>query len=355
MGIAYSPPDKVVHYDIDASSSECLRAGLHTAVQKAGWEVDRAIENGYVYLLTSPQKDTLQCKVRIRDTGRRAIGFGGTVTGPNCIDITFLSFDEMHVSHVFVLGWRGPSDAALFGIPPRRLRLHVTPCQIFTYIPGGFEAGSAVMGGIPFIDPNALEGGEHCADEDNELKTTQAWWACGDLSAAGYFWHQPTFRNHWVGACNSTLHNSELMKQTDAEDDKSLLRLVPPNKPARFMYAYAAINYWAPVMMRWMGTEEPLCFDPLLAWNTNHPVKIRGQFWDAFVRTKHVDPESPLVFEEMPWFAYSSGGRQGTPEAPHWYQTTDISTVYLRDPGVTRLECGHEEEEPPPSLSNYVY
>lgn len=337
MGIAYSPPDKVVHYDIDAGSSSCLRAGLHAAVLKAGWETDAAIENGYVYLLTSPQDGSLQCKVRIQDTGRTLLW--GVVT----IDITFLSADETYESPAFLL----------FYTPGRRLRVHVTPCQIFTYRAGiTDQTGNSIMGGIPYIDPNALTGGEHCADEDNALKTLQAWWVCGDLDTIRYSGGTLTFRNAWTAGSNATLHNDDLTVQGSASQEESLLRLLPPNKPIRFQYSFGNINAWYPVMMRWMGTEEPLCLDPHLAWNTEHPVKLRGQLWDAFVRTQHVPPEDPLIFEDLPWFAYSSNPREGS---PHWYQATDIATVYLRDPGVTVIECGEEEPPPPSGLSNYAY
>lgn len=342
MGIAYSPPDRVIHADIDASTSLCLRNGLHKAALLAGWEIDRAITDGYVYLLTSPQKASLQMKVQVHDTGR--------IVYPDVpvIDLIFMSADEVNKSASFVIEYGGI----------RRIRAHVGPCQIFTYRAGVVdEPRNAVMGGIPFVDPNALDGEAHCADDDNSLKTTTAWWACGDLSTADYFWPVRTFRDHWVAYSNATQHNSDFLSQAISygSSDLPVLRLVPANKPGPVQDSLGIINLFVPMMMRWMGTEEPLNFDPLIAWNTAHPVKVRGQLWDAFVRTKYVPPESPLMFEDLPWFAYSSNEPQFSYGALHWYQTTDLSTVYLREPGITMMDCSEAPPEPSPELSNYVY
>ena len=338
MGIAYSPPDRVIHADIDASTSVCIRNGLHLAVQKAGWEIDMAITNGYVYLLTSPQRDTLQMKVQIQDTGRHPVG-------RNVIDVIFMSADEVNKSTIFVLQY----GAGL------RLRAHITPCQIFTYRPGRFDLAGAVMGGVPFIDPNALSGEPHCADDDNGIETVTAWWACSDLSTADYVRGVTTFRNSWVASCNASQHNSEFRTWVNLSGtgaDGPQVRLVPPNKPTGFAYNFGNNNFAYPVMMRWQGTDEPLCFDPFIAWALNHPVKIRGQIWDAFIRTKHVPPEQPFIMDDIPFFAYSSNPQEGTPA--HWYQTTDICTLYLREPGLTTFGC---TDEPPsePTESNYVY
>ena len=339
MGIAYSPPNRVIHADMDASTSECLRTGLHAAVLRAGWEIDRAITNGYVYLLTSPQDPGLQMKVQIHDTDR-----GIWPPGRKALDIVFMSADEANRSYPYALTYGAG----------QRLRAHITPCQIFTFRAGStLEYATAVMGGVPFIDPNALASGEHCSDEDNDIETTVAWWSCGDLSTSGYGQPASSFRAHWVGSCNAVQHNAVFSRGVQDGAENTTLRLVPPNKPTVFFYNYGASNFSYPLMMWWMGTEEPLCLDAFLAWNPQHPVKVRGQVWDAFIRTKHVPPEDPFVMDALPFFAYSSNQSEGFP-SPHWYQTTDICTLYLRDPGVTVFTC--EGEPPPPSeLSNYVY
>ena len=348
MGIAYSPPDRVVHVEFPADTSECIRNALHTAVQKAGWEIFEEIENGWVYLLTSPQDPVLQCKVKIQDTGR----FSFIYSGAPLVDLTWMSVDETMVSPPFGLKWGTTySDEP----PPRMLRAHITPCQIFTYRKGGVGGpGNLVMGGIPFIDPNALSG-DHCADEDNELKTLRAFWAGGDVENIFNAYGTSTFRAGWTCHFFATLHNDDLVSVTTPElfYMDPLLRLVPYNRATHFWEAYANINDDYPVIIRWMGTEEPLCFDPFIAWNSAHPVKIRGQLWDAFVRTQYVPWEDPLAFESYAWFSYSNGERQGSP-TPHIYSTGDLYTLYLRDPGLIHLGC---EGTPEPEVggSNYVY
>ena len=333
MGVAYSPPDKVVHADIDASSSHCLRQGLHRAVLKAGWEIVRTVTDGYVYLLTSPQDPILQSKVRIQDTGKPAL-----------VDIVFMDVEEEHLSGAYVIRWD----------PSFRLRAHITPCQIFTYMAG--VTGNAVMGGIPFVDPNALEStADGCADEDNDLKTTRAWWSSSDLSTGDYFWGVPCFRTSWNTGCSATLHNNDFVSETGPFiGDACRLRITILQKPEYFQGAYGSVNFAYPLLLRWTGTEEPLSLDPFLAWNSAHPLKIRGQVWDAFYRTKFAEWESPLTFDALNWFSYSTGDRTMSGTSPFIYSPGDLFTLYLRDPGLTYFECDEEEPEPP-AESNYAY
>jgi hypothetical protein len=340
MGIAYSPPDRVVHADIDASTSHCLRQGLHTVALLAGWAVDRATEEGYVYILTSPQDASLECKVQIEDTG------GTVFPGNGCIGVRFLSMSEEFASPAFPLRYGPPyrSDEP----EPGRLRVHATPCQLFTYYPGkgsGLGEAQCIMGGIPFIDPNALEGtAERCADEDNGLKTTQAFWFAGDTASC--------LRNSWKCNSSATLHNTAFTVHSGLHwDEDALLRMLPVQRPAAFQERFGNINAWYPVMMRWTGTEEPLCWDPFIAWHHEHPVKVRGQLWDALVRTRFAAWESPLTFDDLAFFSYSNG-KQDLPG--HVYSAGDLFTLYLRDPGLIRIECDAPEPGAP-AESNYAY
>lgn len=331
MGVAYSPPDRVIHADIDASASHCLRQGLHRAVQLAGWEIHDTVENGCLYILTSPQDPALQMKVLIEDTGRIAYGFRPL------IDVIFMDTAEEHLSSRYGL-WYGPG---------RRIRAHITPCQIFTYVASTTGTSSVVSGGIPFIDPNALAATiVRCADEDNELKTWRAWWAVSDDS-------EGSFHTGWTAGIFAAHHNDEFISQTAHAYDNSRLRLLPVQRPEYFQPTMGNANFAYPLILRWRRTEEPLHLDPLIAWAGNHPVKIRGQLWDAVVRTKYVPWESPLLFEDLLWFSYSMGEAIGYP--PHYYQQGDLFTLYLRDPGITYFECDEPEPEPEPGESNYAY
>lgn len=340
MGIAFSPPDKVVHADINASSSECLRNGLHLAVQQAGWEINRAVTNGYVYLLTSPQDSALVCKVKIQDTGRTIWPFRPI------IDVTFMTVDENPANSSETYGLVWGNDSA-YGQPVRRVRAHITPCQIFTYVPGIVHNGNAVMGGVPYIDPNALASTiDRCADEDSGEKTWRAVWSARDGG-------QGSFREGWVCGAFTVVHNDQVIHDDVGWYTPQRLRMLPVNRPNGFWGGFGNANYNTPFMMRWIVTEEPLLFDAFIAWNeVISPMKIRGQIWDAFCRAKYVPWESPYVLEDIPFFSYSNGTLAGYP--PHWYQGGDILTLYLRDPGITKFEC--EDTPPPePTESNYVY
>ncbi len=342
MGIAYSPPDQVVHVEFPAHTSECIRTALHTAVQMAGWVVDQALPNGYVYLLTSPQDASLQCKVKIEDTGRTSYLYSGIPL----VDLTWMTVDELKVSQPLGLKY---IDAVTNEPEPRKLRAHIGPCQIFTYYPHQLGGGNAVMGGIPFIDPNALDSTvDRCADEDNDLQTIRAWWCCGDLENLYHVYAADSLRSTWAPIVYSTLHNNDLVTPAAFHHDP-VLRLIVTGRADHFWSAYGRVNDDVPLMMRWMGTDEPLCFDPLIAWNTVHPVKVRGQLWDAFIRAKFVPWESPLAFDALPWFSYSCGDPQ-----EGLYSTGDIYTLYLRDPGLTLLDCDGVEPPEVPG-SNYVY
>ena len=334
MGVAFSPANRVIHADIDASTSACLRNGLHVAAQKAGWEIDRAITSGYVYLLTSPQDDALQCKVLIQDTGRTIWPFR------TVIDVQFLTADEDPAcsSEAYSLEYGSG----------QRIRAHITPCQIFTYLThaGSEKNGKAVMGGVPFIDPNALDSTiELCADQDGE-KTWRAVWSARDGG-------QSCFRDNWTCGTFTTIHNDQILHDDIGLFGVPRLRLIPVNRPNGFAGGYGTANWNTPVMMRWLGSDEPVMWDSFIAWNdVISPMKIRGQIWDAFCRAKFATWESPFVLEDIPFFSYNQGVALGYP--PHWYQGGDIITLYLRDPGLTPFGC-EDTPPPPPEESNYVY
>ena len=337
MGIAYSPKDTVIHAEFPAHSSRCIRSGLHDAFLLAGWQIDRKIEKGYVYVVTSPQDSSLQCKVKVQDNGRRFYGYGGVWV----VDVTWMDMTEEYESIPFALKYVTWAS----GEPePRRLRVHVGPCQMFTYYPGGVTgSANTVMGGIPFIDPNTIPTvtrEERCADEDNEIKTTAAWWCCGDSEVLWNVYGPDTLRTMWTPRSYATLYNEELVKTDTAEvyHKDPLLRLLVINRSDSFWPRFGNSNDDYALMMRWMGTEEPLDYDPLIAWNTEHPVKVRGQLWDSFIRPKYAEWESPLTFDEVEWFSYSCGDHSNDP--PHVYETGDVYTLYLRDPGLTMIDCG---------------
>ena len=340
MSVAYSPPDRVIHADLSAVTSECLRKGLHVAVQMAGWQVDRALENGWVYILTSPQDAALQCKVKIFDTGR-------TIFGGGVIEVQFCSLDEdpAYDSWAYILSYGTYMHTGL----PMRLRVHVTPCQIFTYVPG--QITENVMGGIPYLDPNALASTiERCADEDNEIKIWRFLWSAGNRETVTCVHNVYTFRDAWLCNFSGVVRNDlrENMLVSPFADPR--LRMLPFNRPNSFAGAWGNANWAYPVMMRWMGTDEPLLLDALFTWGQDLlRMPVLGQLWDALVRTKAVPWESPLVFDDIPFFSYSNGRIDN-----HWYSPGDIHTMYLRDPGLTVLDC---PDEPPaaPAESNYAY
>ena len=341
MGIAFSPPDRVVLADIDASTSACFRNGLHLAALKAGWTVDRTVTNGYVYVLTSPQDGTLQCKLLVQDTGR---SIWPPATG-GVIDFTFLTMDEdpAYSSLPYAIRW---GNWYTYGQPTRRLRFHLAPCQMFSYFRGVDAPANAVMGGVPYIDPNALESTlERCADDGSEEKTWRAVWSSSDTNGS--------FRSGYTCGEYCVVHNSGVIRENTGLFNPPRLRLIPVNRPDGFWAGFGTANFNTPLMMRWMGSEEPLLFDAFIAWSSGfQPFRIRGTLWDAFCRAKFATWESPFVLEDIPFFSYTSGYAAGYP--PHWYQAGDILTLYLRDPGVTVYNC--DGEPPPvPEESNYVY
>jgi len=110
------------------------------------------------------------------------------------------------------------------------------------------------------------------------------------------------------------------------------------------------VNWNSPVIMRWLGTDEELWQEPFLGWNDVFlPMWMRGQIWDAVVRTRYAPFQTPVTFDSLPFFVYSDGFNGSS-----WYQTGDIHSLCLRDPGLTTLEC---DAEPPAAAeeSNYVY
>jgi hypothetical protein len=288
LGIAYT--ETVVFDSFAGTSSSLLRDGLHTILTAAGWTVDAALSNGYMYAIESPQG--LTAKVRIQDTGRTI-----PVTDPDlgCIDFQFLSYDETHEGAVHDIGYG----------PGRTFQVHANQCQVFISRPSvNNDIGGSVAGGIPHVTLDALaDQVGACAFDQGELRTTQAWWSQSDYYSFSSTY--ANFRNGYKAANYSALHNSDLMDtQTKSHSGFEALRLIP------VAWTYNVdLDFGTPSPIRWYGNDEPLILDPLIGWGRStpfvNPVYLRGQLWDAVIVSVDNPLEDVRTIDDLDWVNYS--------------------------------------------------
>jgi hypothetical protein len=306
--VAYSH-SRIVVDEVDGTTQANLRAGLHAALELAGW-IAESITDGYKYTIVTRQGLTAACWTGIT-----------SITGTPYITVQFGSADGAQMGLVHRLACTPSRES---------YQVIANECQMFVSLTGKWDLGTDgidatfVCGGVPYIPKDVL------LSDCSAPEITEAWWSSGSRYG---------FRNH-------TSHpNGEYSACFDGE-------LTTGGVEARLQLApltHANIDFFAsmsdpPPKTQWFdGT--PLYTDPLLLWGT--PIaRVRGQIWDAMlgstaqaldheITTEEINPDTGDAYDgEFIWrnFMYSDN------------LATHYSSLYL----LTQVPDGFTE-------SNYAY
>jgi hypothetical protein len=279
MGISYSGK-RIVYRKIRAGSSATMRADLDAALLDAGWQHVRAVDNGFVYELTSPQAFHARCL--IQDQG------GGSLV------VQFMAVDESILGFVHHLIWDvAPGYQIVAGC-----------CQMFLSVPGyaategPFHSSCTVAGGIPCLPPDT---GTECSALGTPSKTlTDCWWSCGN--GDDVFSARPDFRaarlcdgpwSCWCGCRNG------------------VLTLPIPNSTGQLCYfsMTPTNNIGGPPAVVKYGNLQPLLLNAFVGWLWT----IQGTLWDAFLVSNAQILDEQNTYEDV-----DSEGNPATLTAIMW-------------------------------------
>ncbi len=274
VGLALTGQTPAFSDSLRADTRAHLLADLH-GVLSTVWTSFSTFGDGYDYTLTSPQSLSARCR----------IWSPGDAGFPDCIAAQFLSVDGLRVGpkHYIVTN---RSDLAGY-------QVWANQCQVFFAQPGvyrnhwvgGEDGRRSFAGGVPYA--YGPFSGACLAQSPSPGVTTEVWWSCGDVDAAGL--NAPCWRNDYWCACFAACHNAVLRVATSAVRTNSALQIAgifPAAKPFGSLYASA----W-PSGLQWPGsdgaTPQPLFYDPLLGWSTDNAgdAVVRAQLWDACCMT----------------------------------------------------------------------
>ncbi len=261
MPVAYSQ-HKIVNGTLRGDTTANFIADLELQLIAAGWQLDRTLTGGYVYIMTSPDSVTLQAKVLVQDdvdyhTEHPSVdlyNFRGPV-------IRFLNMAETVQSFQYQL--RG---AAVYS----GYQTVVGKSQIFISVPGHDGTGwSALAGGIPALPTdNGV-----CVAGLTPPSITDFWWACGGAQWGFDFRTQAN-----CYACMTYYLNGVAVISPDNNNilpEAGLLCLFPLTSPDT--YSSGVIN-WPTVTYL---AHSVLNIDAFIGWGWN----LRGEIWDAFLQT----------------------------------------------------------------------
>jgi hypothetical protein len=309
MPVAYSH-SRIVVETIDGTTSANLRAGLHAALELAGWSA-APVTGGYKYTITSRQGLTAACWIRD----------GNPLLTPR-VNVQFGSADGSQMGYEHQIVTRAGRES---------YQIIANDCQMFVALEGQWnvapdtDAYLFVCGGVPYIPQDVLLSSDCSAPE-----ILEAWWSSGSTHG---------FRN------NTTHPSSEYSACFDGElttggGSDTRLRLAP--------LAHADSEYRTPAPQTQWFNGDPVYTDPLLLWGS--PVaRVRGQIWDCMmgslpraldheITTEEIDPDSGEPYDyEFVWRNYMYSD-------PSISTTTLYSSLYL----LTQSPDGFTE-------SNYAY
>lgn len=194
----------------------------------------------------------------------------------------------------------------------RRYKVVANRCQFFCYVAGtaADQNGSVICGGVPWIAPTTV-----CSGEPPQPATNLAFWVSTDqgLGSANTTPRTATvMQTHFTEDSDgntSVIYDSAGWAVSDAAYNSSLLLGGNPLGEFRMlaMTPAANISLGSSSLVdntRWFGNGDvgiPLLLEPLVAWadplTPGQPL-IRGQVWDAWIRTDQVAMDTVQTWDD---------------------------------------------------------
>lgn len=247
------------------------------------------------------------------------VGANGTWNNVTVLDATHISLTGSAGTGAYISGGllRSVTHVAdgstIFG---RRFRVVANRCQFFCYVPGiaGDNFGSLMCGGCPWMPPTSA-----CSGEVAAPSTTLGFWISSDRAPLTNPATSPrtscVLNQHYtqdlaLTGNTFTKNDASGWTQSDAAFNTQvtlggntigtfrLMAMTPfPNFPLNV--GTAMID-----SIKWFGAGDvgkPMLLEPLVAWgpvDSTHPPEVRGQLWDAWVRTDQVPMDTVQTFSD---------------------------------------------------------
>lgn len=280
MNLALSSPNVLVNINSPANAS-ALAAAIVTAMLEGGWTLNATISGGVTLLGTSPQSYTVLCDVTVSGT---------TIT------IQLHSNVGSSRGYAHSLEW----------LANENWQVIAHPCGFAIARPdnGGTDsAGSTVMGGIPYLSTS-------CGVAAALGTVTEVWFSFGD-GKSGQYANCPrnsidvgsqssSFEGNQTGCFNGVMAVSsggssvwdvpEILRFSTAAPDASGLNPFPLDSHPLFF------------------GETPMTYPAYIAWpdaTGGGPIKIRGQIYNAAVRSQTQARNTTAFFLGLSWINFT--------------------------------------------------
>lgn len=272
----YAIVGPVVYRTFPAQTSASALVGLlKSALVAAGW-TSSAISGGFKLSTASPQGFAVA--VNITDLGGPQVGvqMSGSVNG-----------------FLHKIAW----EPDLNTIRPYGYQIVANPCNFFISRPGvaSDPDGSAVSGGIPFVASNCGVGSG----------PTEVWYSFGDSANSPFFANMNPRIAIDTGGLGGFLLGSQ-----EGCFNGTLYTFNDWSSPQILRYSSAQAGFgttlWAD------GTD--LLYEPLVAWplTDGGDVEIRGQVYNAAVRSSSTAMDTTNSWDGYNWMAYTNSYQDGT-------------------------------------------
>lgn len=208
------------------------------------------------------------------------------------------------------------SEKNLQVVSGRRYRVVANRCQFFCYVAGSAanNFGQFVAAGVPWVPPASTCGGEVAG-----MPTSQSYWIVSDYDNSG---NPPsTFRTVTALTAHYTEDSSQnTTTLTDAEgwlasealfNANQLFAGSDPSGNFRMLNMTPGWNFQLDPSttlidgIKWFGGNgpagRPMLLEPLVGWadtSSTQPARVRGQLWDAWIRTDQVPMDTVEVFDD---------------------------------------------------------
>lgn len=182
------------------------------------------------------------------------------------------------------------------------------PCQFFLSRPGvrADVDGSAVCGGVPFVTTDP------CPEMNDGSVVDEIWWSMGDGRYNPFFWssnprgnlltteYNPAPPSLGTRACEGCL-NGNYVTTPSGIGAPRILCLTGPSDIDQLEFlgqTFSSVRYW---------DDSSVDQEPLLAWGegADSAPRIRGQAWDAVIRSTPADMDTLATFDEHEWINYT--------------------------------------------------